>query len=155
MGKRRDQILIEKSRPFMTPGDQVEVIALGRLKQSKRATVGVTAASVVATAAVMAAGGVVGAIVYRKTPVYLVLTTDQLLVFHVNGSTGGPGRHLGAIARTSLRCTEPRGGMFVKVTLTSDGMAPLKLVGAPIPPSIHVRIRELAAALPRPEQTSI
>jgi hypothetical protein len=34
-------------------------------------------------------------------------------------------------------------------------MAPLKLIGAPIPPSIRARIRELAAALPRPEQTSV
>jgi hypothetical protein len=147
--------LTDKAAELMEPGEQIELTTVARL--------GSVAAKVAKS---VASGGLVGAAVSGlfgggtgfdsyKGDVHVVLTDRQLLVFSASRTTGGPEKHLASIRRALLTSTDPKGGLFMKLTIGVEGMSqPVTFTFAPMPPSLRSQARKLAAALPRPTSTA-
>jgi hypothetical protein len=142
MNSKHRARLLAAAEPLLQPSERVEVTGLAKVGKAP------VKANTAALAASVTAGAVLGVgVAFAQRETYLVLT-DRRLIFFAALGVYGPGKYQGSLARETITPTVLKDGVFVKLQLDSTGAdAPIRLTFPPMPPSLRVHGRALAAAL--------
>lgn len=158
MNRHQRAILRGLTQTHMMPGEDIEIMSLAKIgKTPVKKNVTAMAASL----AISAATGPVGmsyGFGYTKKPVWVILTSRQLLLFAANANNR---KLLARIPRESISIIKNKNGLlFLKMelavaemrpTLTRPAVPPLiRLTFPPIPISLRITGRKIASALGTP-----